>query len=119
MEFDIKYKITYIDSTNQIYSGKSQRKHQAERTAYKNTIKILVTSTLRRYKCELYTVPVSISFRYNTGLDLDNHSYFEKCVIDGLKGILIVNDSRKYVVGRTSMFDDSLKDTVRVKVEEA
>lgn len=119
MEFDIAYKITMIDSLNKLYSGKSQLQHQRERTKYKNDIKLVVTATLRKYECKLYTVPVFITFNYNSGLDIDNHSYFEKCVIDSLKGILIVNDSRKYVVGRTSIFDDSLKDTVRVKIEEA
>lgn len=119
MEFDIAYKITGIDSANTIYSGRSQRQHQRERTKYKNDIKLIIIATLRKYECKLYTVPVFITFKYNSKLDIDNHSYFEKCVIDSLKGILIVNDSRKYVVGRASMFDDSLKDTVRVKIEEA
>jgi len=114
MEFDIAYKITSIDSTNRVYAGM----HYGKRSAYTKKIKMLVTSTLRKYECELYTTPVFITFSFNDGLDIDNHSIFVKCVIDAMKGILIVDDRKKHVVGVTMMFDNSLKKTVRVKIEE-
>lgn len=41
--------------------------------------------------------PVEITFRWNDRLDLDNHAYIAKMIVDSIKGHLIADDSRRYV----------------------
>ncbi len=41
--------------------------------------------------------PVKVTFCWNDGLDLDNHAAMGKMILDGLKGRLIHDDSRKWV----------------------
>lgn len=41
--------------------------------------------------------PVSITFWWNDRLDLDNHSYAEKLIVDGMKGWVIQDDDRRFV----------------------
>lgn len=116
MEFYIKdYKITGIDSLNKIYSGG----HYYERQNYSKGIHTLVRGQLKRQLPEhIHSRPVIITVSFpEDNLDIDNHSYFTKCVIDSLKGYLIVDDSRKYVKGVIQIFEPGLKN-IRVRIEE-
>lgn len=49
-------------------------------------------------------------------MDIDNHAYMGKMIVDGLKGYLLTDDSRKYVRGVVHRFHD--RDCVLVQVEE-
>ncbi len=109
--FYIDYKITGKDSTNSIYAGK----HWSTRNNYANTIKPLIISALN--KCNInksvkknITKPIFIGFLFpNDRIDIDNHSYFKKVVIDCLKGRAIHDDTKKYVLGTMDSFYDGDK----------
>ncbi|HCC35588.1 MAG TPA: hypothetical protein DEQ02_08145 [Ruminococcaceae bacterium] len=114
-EFWIDYKITGTDSLNSIYSGK----HFSNRKNYVNAVKILVASQMKRQiRKKIYKNPVIISISFpEDRLDIDNHSYFSKCVIDSLKGYLIADDGPKHVYGVVQVFDAKLK-RILVQVSE-
>lgn len=80
---------------NKLYAGVhwSKRKHQAEQ------IHGLVQTTLKQKRIprKVFTKPVNVRISYNSRLDIDNHGYLSKLIIDGLKGYLIEDDRRKYI----------------------
>ncbi|PWL46847.1 MAG: hypothetical protein DBY45_01895 [Clostridiales bacterium] len=80
---------------NAIYSGK----FWAKRNRDKDYWHWMVLNCLRqqRIKKEIFFKPVSITFYWDDGLDVDNHAYMGKLIVDALKGYLIENDSKKYV----------------------
>lgn len=60
--------------------------------------------------------PVVISFCWNDRLDLDNHSIMAKMIIDALKGLVIVDDSRRWLRGVEHYWHDG--DYIRIVVRE-
>lgn len=98
---------------NAIYSGKhwSRRKKDSEFWHY------LVLSELRKQGIEpdLFKKPVKITFYHNDKMDIDNHAYIGKMVVDSLKGYLIVDDTRKYFTEVRHKFHD--KDYIKIEVE--
>ena len=105
VSFVIDINVGYKYSLNQIYAGTSWRKRQRIVTQVHN----LVAHTLKELKIEreLFKKPVIISLCYNSRLDIDNHGYLSKLIMDGLKGYLIKDDTRKYVKElRQSFWDD-------------
>ena len=80
---------------NKLYAGVhwSKRKRQAEQ------IHGLVQTTLKQKRIprKMFSKPVSVRISYNSRLDIDNHGYLSKLIIDGLKGYLIEDDRRKYI----------------------
>ncbi len=46
-----------------------------------------------------FNVPVIFEIHFHSKLDADNHGYIAKCLIDGCKGLLIHDDTKKYVKG--------------------
>jgi hypothetical protein len=60
--------------------------------------------------------PVVITFYYNDNLDLSNHATMAKMIEDALKGVIIEDDSRKYVKGIEHYFHG--EDFIRVVVRE-
>lgn len=102
IQFVIPLKVTGKYGLNKIYAGVhwSVRKRQAEE------IHKLVVLALRAegIKRKPHEKPVSISILYNTRMDIDNHGYLTKLIIDGLKGYLIQDDSKRYVRGITQGF---------------
>jgi len=118
-QFTINHKFTHHDSLNAIYSGK----HWMTRKAYADGIHILVKNALNRTgikRCEkgvLFSSPVQIIITFPfDGVDIDNHSYFAKCVVDCLKGVVIKDDCPKWVVGLTQRFE--VRGDILVEVEE-
>lgn len=99
---------------NSYYSGKhwSERNKDAEYWHY------LVRSELRKQcpKRSMMNSPVVITFYYNDSLDLSNHAAMAKMIEDALKGIIIEDDSRKYVKGIEHYFHG--EDFIRVVVRE-
>ena len=117
IQFTIDYKITYQDSLNQIYASK----HWSRRDDYAHGIQIITRNALSKTMIDpqdmpMFTASAVVSIVYPLGkVDIDNHSYFAKCVIDALKGVLIIDDSPKHVVGINQSFADRLD--ILVKVE--
>jgi len=118
--FTFNYKFNQHDSLNTIYSGK----HWACRKSYADGIHLIVKNALKRTgisECKegvLFSSPVCITITFPfDGVDIDNHSYFSKCVIDCLKGMIIHDDTPKWVVGLKQMFADV--DDIWVEIEEA
>ena len=101
-------------SMNALYAGKhwARRKQDA---AYWHT---LVQYELARQKVakRILQKPVVITFFWNDRMDIDNHGYMAKMIVDGLKGYLLTDDSRKYLRGVVHRFHD--RDCVLVQVEE-
>lgn len=101
-------------SLNAIYSGK----HWAKRSEDKDIWHRMVTLYLKHQKVavNVYKTPVEVIYRWNDALDIDGHAYMGKMIMDVLKGHLIKDDSRKYVVRVIHEFHD--KDFVEVEVRE-
>jgi hypothetical protein len=114
IRFVIDFKVTGEYGMNKLYSGVhwTIRKRQAD------FIHSLVQTTLHNNKVpkKLYTKPVKVTISYNSRLDVDNHSYLSKLIIDGLKGYLIADDTRKYLVELDQEFWNG--EGIQVKVQE-
>ena len=93
--FVLDLEVTGEWGLNKLYAGVhwSKRKHQAEQ------IHGLVQTTLKQKRIprKTFSKPVSVRISYNSRLDIDNHGYLSKLIIDGLKGYLIEDDRRKYI----------------------
>lgn len=96
IEFVLPLKVDSKLSLNSVYSSKhwSARKRQAEQIH--NIVKMELL--IRRIPKNLFKKPLRIDFYWNSLLDLDNHGYVAKLIIDGLKGYLIKDDSKKYII---------------------
>lgn len=101
-------------SLNKIYAGLhwTIRKRQAD------YIHSLVQTTLYVSKVpkETFLNPVKVTISYNSRLDIDNHSYLSKLIVDGLKGWLIEDDTKKYLINLEQEFWDG--DGIKVEIEE-
>lgn len=100
---------------NAIYAGKhwSRRKQDSE---YWHAI---VFGELRKQGIvkQPTEIPVQIYFLWNDRLDLDNHAYMRKMIIDALKGWVIKDDDRRYISGIFDGWHDG--DFIVVEVVEA
>lgn len=95
---------------NAYYSGKAwqRRKKDAEFWHWQ---------TIAAAKgCRLCQNPVRISFGFNDRMDIDNHAVIAKMIIDGLKGKVITDDSRRYVQAVEMHFHD--EDYIEVVIED-
>ena len=102
VKFTIDFKVTGEYGMNKLYAGVhwTTRKRQAD------FIHSLVQSTLYINKIPrtLFKNPVKVTISYNSKLDIDNHSYLSKMIVDGLKGYLIQDDTRKYLISIEQKF---------------
>ena len=60
--------------------------------------------------------PVEITFLWNDRLDLSNHGTWAKMLEDGIKGRIIKDDSRKYVVGINHKWHN--ENNIKIIIEE-
>lgn len=90
---------------NAIYAGKhwSLRRQDAEYW-HALTASAINAAHIRRLP---FNKPVIISFYWNDRLDCSNHAYMAKLIEDGMKGRLIVDDSKKFVQGIDHRFHDA------------
>ena len=97
IEFKIHEKITYKQSLNKIYAGI----HWASRKKITDYWHQLVEVELMKQKIkrQLIQEKVILVFYYKTRLDALNHSWVSKMVEDSLKGYLLKDDNKKYVLG--------------------
>ena len=116
ISFVFAYKFLSSDSLNEVYSGK----HWRYRREYAAGVHMFVKNALNKAKAstfEMFNKKVKITLTFPLdGVDIDNHAYFGKCVVDALKGVLIKDDSPKYVRGFSLLFDE--REDVLVEVEE-
>lgn len=80
---------------NAYYAGK----HWAQRKADAEEWHAVVRNELRRQgiPAKMFDGDVTITFRWNDRLDIDNHAMMGKFIVDALKGYLIRDDDRRYV----------------------
>lgn len=61
--------------------------------------------------------PVTVTFWWNDRLDIDNHAVMGKYIVDGMKGRIIQDDSRRYLKGVSHLFHD--EDYIKIEIREA
>lgn len=98
---------------NALYSGKhwAQRREDAE--YIHNTVHAALME--QRIPRKPFRMPVGVTFWWNDRLDLDNHSYVAKGILDALKGWIIQDDDRRFVKEINHRFYDQDRITVEVK----
>lgn len=113
--FEIKEQNIGIYSLNKIYGGI----HWSTRAQHAQYWHLLVRSAINRdgIKPKLFEEPVRITILFNDRLDIDNHGYVSKMIVDSLKGVFIKDDSRKYVVSLLQEFYEGKG--IKVCVEKA
>ena len=62
--------------------------------------------------------PVRVLFCWDDGLDIDNHAYMGKMIVDALKGHLLQDDDRRHLVGVAHEFRQDGRITVTISDEE-
>lgn len=112
--FEIPVKMDSGMSLNKVYGGKHWTTRKKDADIIHGLVRMVLAAT--RPKPELFTAPVAVTIEYNCRLDIDNCGYMSKLIIDGMKGILIEDDSPKYVRSLVQKFYDGKR--IRVTVEE-
>ena len=95
IELILPLKVSSKLSLNSVYSSNhwTIRKRQAE--DIHTLVKLELLS--KRIPRKIFENPIRINFYWNSMLDLDNHGYLTKLIIDGLKGYLIHDDTKKHI----------------------
>jgi hypothetical protein len=118
ISFILDYKITGKDSTNAIYASKNPWARSKYAQDVKDFIRWhLISQKINKQKNDDKTFTVKFAFPPDR-LDIDNHSYFAKCVIDACKGWIIKDDKAKYIQGITLAFDTTIS-SILVEFTEA
>lgn len=99
---------------NSIYAGKHWSKRKADAEYWHR----ITRAAMAREGIGKNPIgkPVTVCFWWNDRLDLDNHSYMGKMIVDGMKGYLIPEDDRRYVAEIIHRWHD--EDYILVEVEE-
>ncbi len=101
---------------NRVYAGKhwSVRKSQAAQ------VHLMVRAAIRKQcrNVRPFQNPVAVCIRYNSRLDIDNHGYLAKLIIDGMKGLLIEDDDRRFVKSLRQEFHSENRNFIFVEVYE-
>jgi len=112
MKFTIPYPPTKAGRTawnkryglNAYYSGKhwQARKKDAE------TLHTLALLSMKKagIRKRLLPYPVEITFRWDDGLDIDNHAVLGKAFVDAMKGYILRDDTRRFLRRVTHEFWD-------------
>lgn len=111
IELDYPPHATTTFGDNKYYAGKhwAQRQKDAE---YWHTLLRLEAPWDR----PPLRSPVRMTYYWDDRLDLSNHSIMAKMIEDGIKGRIIVDDSRKHVVEIVHRWWNGKK--IRIEVEE-
>lgn len=99
---------------NAIYAGK----HWSKRNEDKEFWHLMTHAAMNRAHIprKMFSKPVNITMHWNDGLDIDNHAYMGKMIVDSLTGWLIQNDNRRYVKSVSHEFHDA--DYILVEITE-
>lgn len=102
-------------SLNAIYSGKHWRRRKADAEYWHG----LTHAALRRAGIPRGPAkgPVSVRLWYDDRLDLDNHAYIRKLIIDALTGWVIEGDARRHIRRITEGWHDEGRILVEVETE--
>lgn len=102
---------------NAVYS---QSMHWAQRKKQAQGVHILVKSCIRKVDRNVrkFAKPVSVRITYDSRLDIDNHGYLAKLIIDGMKGVLVEDDTRRYIRELVQGFHTGAPNEIRVEVRE-
>lgn len=92
-----KFGLNSLYSTNKHWAV---RKREAE--VVHEAVKLALAS--KKIARQLIKTPVEIEIFFNSRLDIDNHGYLSKLIIDGLKGYLLEDDSPKFVKKLTQSY---------------
>lgn len=111
--FHLNIKVDRNLSLNKLYSNC----HWAKRKKDADSIHELVKYSLieQGVKPVLFVRPVELTFMFNTRLDISNTAYAAKLIEDGLKGLLLQDDSKKHVRAIHSYYWDNEGILVTVK----
>ena len=101
-------------SLNAYYSGKPA-KLRAEDARYWHALTRASMSRAQVRK-RPFDKPVVITMLWNDKLDIDNHAVMGKMIVDGLKGRLIHDDTRRWVKGIEHYWHD--EDYIKVIIQE-
>lgn len=99
---------------NAIYAGKHWSKRNEDKEFWHN----MTWAAMHRAKVpkKLFDKSVAVTMHWNDGLDIDNHAYMGKMIVDSMTGWLFQNDNRQYVKSVKHEFHD--KDYILVEVSE-
>ena len=95
VEFVLPLKVDSKLSLNSIYSSSHWTKRKRQSEQIHNLVKLSLFS--QGIPKILFKYPAKIEFWWNSKLDLDNHGYLAKLIIDGLKGYFLKDDTKKYI----------------------
>lgn len=116
IEFVIPLKPTGQHGLNRLYAGIHWAKRQKQADEMHLRVRAaLADAKIPRQPC---TEPVRITLLYNSRMDIDNHGYITKLIIDGLKGWVIQDDDRRYVGELVQGFHSLDSGLIIVRVEE-
>lgn len=103
IEFILPIKPTGELGLNSLYStNKHWAKRNKQAKAIHESVRIAMKS--QGIPKRFFEFPVTVDIAYNSRLDIDNHGYLAKLIIDGMKGYVIQDDSKKYVRKLTQEF---------------
>lgn len=97
---------------NAYYAGKhwSQRKRDAEEL-HSLALWSMKKAHIRK---QFVKCPVEVIFRWNDGLDVDNHAAMGKAFVDAMKGYILPDDNRQWLKRVSHEFWDG--DCIQVEV---
>lgn len=100
---------------NAIYAGKHWSKRKEDSEFWHSMVRAAISRA--NIPKKMFDKPVSIEMYWNDNLDVDNHAYEGKMIVDAMKGWLIQDDSRKYVKSVLHRFHDD-GDYILVKISD-
>ena len=99
---------------NAIYSGK----HWTQRKKDSEYWHLITRAAMQRAKIPHKELihPAAVTIYWNDNLDIDNHAYMGKMIVDAMKGWILHDDSRKYFTSIKHDFHS--EDYILIKIEE-
>lgn len=101
---------------NAYYAGKHWTQRQKDAEYWHTLAKCAMREAGIKKGHKPFEKPVVIKFYWNDKLDLDNHSAMGKMIVDGIKGRIIENDSRRHIASVQHFWHDG--DFIKVEIEE-
>lgn len=115
INFVIRLRPTAEWGMNDLYS---QKKRRNDRMRQAEMVHLMVRAAIRQQvrPVQQFRKPVVVTIWFNSRLDVDNHGFLSKLIIDGMKGLLIEDDDRKHVAGLEQYFHDNDPNDIFVEV---
>lgn len=123
LTFDIEYPDTKSGksawnkqySLNAYYAGKHWSVRKKDADFWHLLVQAALCKARQKNPITMATVPVALTFKFNDGLDCSNHAAMAKMIEDALKGVVIQDDSPKYVKRISMEFQEKPCITVEVQ----